>query len=409
MNDSTLFPLAPPPPPAPSSGNRSLLLVLILLLLVGAMALPYAAEQLSYANKRGELRAKSEAAAVELQRLGKTAELVKLEDTSKAFRLVAQLVEPSVVHINTESVRVVQKEVEDEWGLRVPRGRAQQRMRGQGSGVIVDKVNGYVVTNFHVIQDASALNVKLADGRSTDDVKVVGYDVLTDLAVLQIGINGLKSQIEWGDSNQLEVGDWVLAIGNPFGLDRTVTFGIVSAKDRRGVGSATPYQEFLQTDAAVNPGNSGGPLVDIQGKLVGINTAIIGEAFQGISFAIPSNAARKVYDELIQGGKISRGWFGVGLENISTDQDDQPEGKTAVGVLVTRIVPNSPAAKSGIRPGDILIRWGGKPVTDAMEFTLEIARTPVGSKVEAVIIRDGEPKKLEVTIGRRPEQTVIRR
>lgn len=408
MIDPMPFP-PPAPPPPPPAASRSLLLVLILLLLVGAMALPYGAEQLSYATKRGELRAKSEAAATELQRLGKTAELVKLEDTSKAFRLVAQLVEPCVVHINTESLRVVQKETEDEWGLRIPRGRAQQRMRGQGSGVIVDKDKGYVITNFHVIQDASAVNVKLADGRDTDDVKVVGYDVLTDLAVLQLGVGDLKAQIEWGDSNQLEVGDWVLAIGNPYGLDRTVTFGIVSAKDRRGVGSATPYQEFLQTDAAVNPGNSGGPLVDIQGKLVGINTAIIGESFQGISFAIPSSAAKKVYDELIKGGKFSRGWFGVGLENITADHPKQPGGDSPVGVLVTRIVPNSPAAKSGIRPGDILIMWDGKPVTDAMEFTLEIARTPVGSKIKAIVIRGGDQMELEVTIGQRPEQPAIRR
>lgn len=408
MTDPMPFPLpAAPPPPPPA--NRSLLLVLILLLLVGAVALPYGAEQLSYATKRGELRAKSDAAAAELQRLGKTAELVKLEDTSKAFRLVAQLVEPCVVHINTESVRVVQRETEDEWGLRTPRGRAQQRMRGQGSGVIVDKAKGYVITNFHVIQDASAVNVKLADGRDTDDVKVVGYDVLTDLAVLQIGVGDLKSEIEWGDSNQLEVGDWVLAIGNPYGLDRTVTFGIVSAKDRRGVGSATPYQEFLQTDAAVNPGNSGGPLVDIQGKLVGVNTAIIGEAFQGISFAIPSNAARKVYDELIKGGKVPRGWFGVGLESLSADQAKQFGGDSPVGVLITRIVPNSPAAKSGIRVGDILMQWDGKPVTEPMEFTLEIARTPVGKKIEALIVRSGEPMKITVEIGRRPEQPVIRR
>jgi len=406
MNDPMLFPPAASSPPPPQS--RSLLLVLILLLLVGAMVLPYGAERISYAMKRGELAAKSEVAAAELKRLGDNAELVRLSDTSRAFRLVAQRVEPSVVHINTESVRVVQKEVQDEWGLRSPRGNGRQRMRGQGSGVIVDADKGYIVTNFHVIQDASAVNVQLADGRRSDDVKLVGYDVLTDLAVLKIGLDRLTA-IEWGDSNQLEVGDWVLAIGNPFGLDRTVTFGIVSAKERRGVGSSTPYQEFLQTDAAVNPGNSGGPLVDITGKLVGINTAIIGEAFQGISFAIPSNAAHAVYNKLIEGGKFPRGWFGVGLENLSADQAKQLGGESPIGVVVTRIVPNSPAAKSGIRPGDILVRWGGRPVTDAMEFTLEIARTPVGSKIDAEILRGGEPLTLQVTIGERPEQTVIRR
>ncbi|MCE9606525.1 MAG: trypsin-like peptidase domain-containing protein [Planctomycetia bacterium] len=405
MQDPMLFPPAAPPPP---STYRVPILILILLLLVGAMVLPYGAEQLSYAMKRGELRAKSETAAAELVRLGENAELVKLSDTSRAFRLVAQRVEASVVHINTESVRVVQKEVQDEWGFRGPRTRGQQRMRGQGSGVIVDAANGYVLTNFHVIQDASSVNVKLADGRKSDDVKLVGYDVLTDLAVLKIGLERLTA-IDWGDSNELEVGDWVLAIGNPYGLDRTVTFGIVSAKDRRGVGSATPYQEFLQTDAAVNPGNSGGPLVDIHGRLIGINTAIIGESFQGISFAIPSNAAHEVYNKLIEGGKVARGWLGVGLDNLSADQVKQLGVDVPVAILVTRIVPDSPAAQGGLRKGDIILRWNDKPVTDAMELTLEVARTKIGTKIAVVVLRDDAEVKLTITIGQRPDDVGIRR
>jgi serine protease Do len=347
------------------------------------------------------LQAKSEIAAAELKRLGNNAELVKLSDTSRAFRLVAQAVEPSVVHINTESVRVVQKEVQDEWGFRLPRGKAQQRMRGQGSGVIVDAENGYIITNFHVIQDASTVTVHLADGRS-DRVTLVGYDPLTDLAVLKIGLKKLTA-VEWGDSNSLEVGDWVLAIGNPYGLDRTVTFGILSAKDRRGVAQSSPYQEFLQTDAAVNPGNSGGPLVDITGKLIGINTAIIGESFQGISFAIPSNSAHDIYNKIIEKGVVARGWFGVGLDNIAAE-----DGKQA-GVKVTRVVPDSPAARARIKAGDILVRFNGKPVTDAMEFTLEIARTPIGSIVECVVKRDDELVKVDVTIGQRPDELSGRR
>lgn len=396
MHDPMLFPPSASPASPPPSSGRIGLLILILLILVAVLALPYGAEKVSYAIKRGELQAKSEVAAAELKRLGENAELVKLSDTSRAFRLVAQTVEPSVVHINTESVRVVQKEVQDEWGFRLPRGKAQQRMRGQGSGVIVDAENGYVLTNFHVIQDASTVSVQLADGRS-DRVTLVGYDPLTDLAVLKLGLKKLTA-VEWGDSNSLQVGDWVLAIGNPYGLDRTVTFGILSAKDRRGVAQSSPYQEFLQTDAAVNPGNSGGPLVDITGKLIGINTAIIGESFQGISFAIPSNAAHEIYDKIIEKGVVARGWFGVGLENVAGEEGKPPE------VQVTRLVPGSPAARAGIKPGDVLVRFNGKPVTDAMEFTLEIARTQIGSIVECVVRRDDELLKVDVTIGQRPDE-----
>lgn len=411
MHDPMPFPPAQPPvqyaPPPPPASNRLGLLILILLLLVGAMVLPYGVEEFSYAMKRGELRAKSDVAAAELEQLGANAKLVKLADTSLAFRDAAKVVELSVVHINTESVRVVPKEADDEWGFRVPRGKGPQRTRGQGSGVIVDSAKGYILTNFHVIQDASSVNVRLADGTRTADVTLVGYDVLTDLAVLKIKSTKLKA-IEWGDSNSLEVGDWVLAIGNPYGLDRTVTVGVLSAKERRGVGS-TPYQEFLQTDAAVNPGNSGGPLVDVTGKLIGINTAIIGESFQGISFAIPGNTAHDVYEKIIAGGRVARGWFGVGLENLTPEEDDDPDGKAAVGLRVTRVVPGSPAAISGIRQGDILEEWDGKPVTDAMEFTLEIARTAIGKQIKCIVLRDGKRIPLQVTIGQRPDVTELKR
>ena len=196
-----------------------------------------------------------------------------------------------------------------------------------------------MLTNNHVIEDASAIHLKLSDGRTVRNCEVVGVDQLTDLAVLKIDLEGLAAA-PWGDSDALEVGDWVLAVGNPFGLDRSVTAGIVSAKERRNVVSSLPYQDFLQTDAAVNPGNSGGPLVNLQGEVVGINTAIVGDAFQGISFAIPSSIAREVYDRLKTTGKASHGWLGVGLNPLNEDLAEQ---LGAEGVLITNVFSDSPA------------------------------------------------------------------
>jgi serine protease Do len=381
-------------------------LLLILAALAFVLTLPYGVEQYFYARKRGELRARSEEASIELAKLGEGAKLVPLSDTARVFRAVAQRVEPCVVHINTEQVRVVREEQQDEWGLGVPYGRGE-RMRGQGSGVIIDAEQGYVVTNYHVIQGAANLNVTLADNRQIDDVTLVGYDVLTDLAVLKLEARDLKAA-EWGDSDALEPGDWVIAVGNPYGLDRTVTCGIVSAKERRGVARGSAYQEFLQTDAAVNPGNSGGPLVDLYGQVIGINTAIVGKAFQGISFAIPSTTAREVVTSLIANGRVARGWLGVGLDNLTPELAQKLGLEEAGGVIVTRVLANSPAALGGLRPGDVILQWNDKPVTDAVELTLEIGRTTIGSKIELGILREGKPRRLTITIGQRPDEGKVR-
>ncbi len=397
----------PPPPPPRAPSSRLPLLLVLLFALIFVTILPYMAEQVQYGMKRGELRARSEVAAEEIAKLGANANLVKLSDTSLAFRRVAELVEPSVVHINTESIKIVRQEMQDEWGMRVPYGRGQ-RMRGQGSGVIVDAAQGYVVTNFHVVQDAAALEVKLADGRTIADVRLVGYDVLMDLAVLKLNAQNLTAA-DWGNSDDLEVGDWVLAVGNPYGLDGTFTSGIVSAKERRGLARGSPYQDFLQTDAAVNPGNSGGPLVDITGKVVGINTAILGEAFRGISFAIPSNEARKVYNQLITEGRVARGWLGVGLDNLSAEQMKELDVEQTGGILVKRVLPNSPAALGGLRVGDVILQWDGEPAVDAMELTLDIARRKAGDKVEVIVLRGGGPQRLTITIGQRPDDVNVRK
>lgn len=395
------LPMSRPTPP-----SRLPLLLTILAAVAFIFALPYMAEQVNYSLKRGELRAKVESADAELKKLAAGVELVSLSDTSRAFRLVAQRVEPSVVHINTEGVRVVKAEMQDEWGSRVPYGRGE-RTHGQGSGVIVDAEKGYIVTNFHVIQEAAALNVMLADGRQIDDVHIVGYDVLTDLAVLQIKADKLIAA-EWGDSDELEVGDWVLAIGNPYGLDRTVTFGIVSAKQRRGLAKSSPYQDFLQTDAAVNPGNSGGPLVNVRAQIVGINTAIVGQSFQGISFAIPSDTAKDIYGKIVADGKVARAWLGVGLETL--DEKQAKELKlTGGGVLVTRLVPNSPSALGGIRPGDVIIAIDGQPVDDSMELTLRVGRGTIGTNITVTVVRAGREVPLSVTLGQRPDNLQLQR
>ena len=396
---------------SPPHERRLARLLWILTALCLALVLPYLAGRVQYSLTRAQLRAKAEAAAEELARLDQHAELVQLSDTSRAFRLVAHRIEPSVVHIDTvQSIEVRQARSLDEWGFQFPQGKRFYRAQGQGSGVIVDAENGYVLTNYHVVHNASQLQVKLSDGRTidSDSIQMVGYDVLTDLAVLRLQAGGL-SAAPWGDSEDLEVGDWVLAVGNPYGLDRTVTSGIVSAKQRGGLGSDNIYQTFLQTDAAVNPGNSGGPLVNIRGELVGITTAIVGEAYQGISFAIPTEVVRKVYDRLKEHGKVARGWLGVQLQELTPELVKHLGLKEPRGALVAGILPNSPSAEAGFEPDDVIVTWNGQKVTDSTSLPLQVAATDVGAKVKVEVIRGEQTVTLTVTIGERPEEGTLRR
>jgi serine protease Do len=384
-------------------------LLWILAALCLGLVLPYLAEQVQYSITRGQLRARSDAAAEDLDRLGKNAELVKISDTSRAFRDVAKLAGPCVVHIDTvqaEGGRGVFPT--DGWDLQFGHG-GQRILEGQGSGVIVDAEDGYVLTNYHVVSGANAILVRLSDGRviAGDDVGVVGFDAATDLAVLRINAGNLAS-IAWGDSQRLEVGDWVLAVGNPYGLDRTVTSGIVSAKQRRGV-NGTAYQDFLQTDAAVNPGNSGGPLLDIEGKLVGITTAIVGQAFQGITFAIPSEVAQDVYERLKQHGKVSRGWLGVQPQPVDEALAKKLGLPNPGGALVASVVTGSPADKAGLTAGDVIVQWNGQKVIDAAELPLLVARTKVDATVKVVVIRDGKELSLDVTTTERPPEAELGR
>jgi serine protease Do len=383
--------------PAGSASLRMIFGLLVLLVAAKFLVGPIV-ETVQYSVTRGQERAKAEVARTQLGRLA---------DTSAAFRLVAQAVGPSVVHIDTYrqtavSNRAGNEAEEDEWE-QIYGDRPQQLLStGQGSGVIVDE-SGYVLTNYHVIRQASAIKVKLSDGRTIRECQVVGVDPPTDLALLKIKADGLTAA-NWGDSDSLEVGDWVLAVGNPFGLDRSVTAGIVSAKQRRQVVDNMPYQDFLQTDAAVNPGNSGGPLVNLKGEVVGINAAIVGHGYQGISFAIPSGIARDIYQRLKATGTVARGWLGVSLDEVTKELADERGLTAAEGVLVRLVFPDSPAMQAGIVADDVIVEWNRHRVSDPTGLSLAVARTEIGAKVPVIVQRGAKQVRLEVVVGERPER-----
>jgi serine protease Do len=281
-----------------------------------------------------------------------------------------------------------------------PRQREFQQ-RSLGSGFIIDK-NGYIVTNHHVIRNAESIVVKLKNGKEYD-AEIVGTDSSTDLALIKIEAEGDLPFLKLGDSNEIEVGEWVLAIGNPFGLDHTVTSGIVSAKGRFiGAGQ---YDDFIQTDASINPGNSGGPLLDMDGMVIGINTAIVAGG-DGIGFAIPSSMAKIIIDQLQDAGAVTRGWLGVGIQDL--DSDLKEYYGIDHGVLVTEIFPDQPAQKSGIEQNDVILSVNGQRVDSARNLSRIVSGLPVGEKTIVEIFRDGKTRKVEVVIGKRDEVQTTR-
>ncbi len=314
------------------------------------------------------------------------------------YRWVVKRMEPSVVGVKAS--RIVEEQPSDELSAMFA-PRQEYRAQSEGSGVIIDK-DGYIVTNYHVISQSSQVDVDLADGRVVPG-KVVGADKLSDLAVLKIQADGLTAA-RWGDSDEIEVGDPVLAIGNPFELTRTVTAGIISGKGRHNVMENLNYQDFLQTDAAVNPGNSGGPLVDMQGHVIGINTAIVGPTYQGIGFAIPSNLAKKVCQILEVSGRVSRGWLGVATQALSPERAKQFGLADSNGALVSGVVRGSPAAAAGITLGDVIVRWNDVATNDPMELGLAVAAAKPGSTATVELIRDGKKITITVQVRERPAQ-----
>jgi serine protease Do len=269
------------------------------------------------------------------------------------------------------------------------------KQRSLGSGVIIDRA-GYIVTNYHVVRRASDITVRLTDGREFK-AKVVGRDSKTDITLIKITapVQDLPV-LALGDSDKMRVGDWVLAVGNPFGLAHTVTQGIISGTGR--VIGTGPYDNFLQTDAPVNPGNSGGPLINLQGEVVGITTAIVATG-QGIGFAVPSNVAKNVVNQLREKGKVVRGWIGVSVQEVTPEIAESFGMKRPVGALVGDVQPKSPAQAAGIRRGDIIVRFNGKEVRTVSDLPLMVAGTPVGRTVPLTVVREGKEITLTVKIG----------
>ena len=278
---------------------------------------------------------------------------------------------------------------------------SQPRRQSVGSGVIVDAKEGYVITNHHVIAKADAVSVTLTDRREID-AEVIGSDERTDVALLKIDANELTA-IEIGDSNALEVGDFVLAIGNPFAVGQTVTSGIVSALERSGLNNQN-YEDFIQTDASINPGNSGGALVDLDGELIGINTAIIAPAGGnvGIGFAIPTQIVKAIMEQLIEFGEIRRGSLGVYINDLTPDLAEALDLDISNGAVVTEIVPGSAAEESGIQAGDIITAVDNEPVKGASDLRNRIGVLRAGAEVSIDFMRDGDEKNVEVNISDRP-------
>jgi len=275
----------------------------------------------------------------------------------------------------------------------MPQPPEAYRMQGAGSGVIISR-DGYIVTNHHVVEGAKDITVTLAD-RQEYKARIVGRDPKTDLAVLKIDPKETLTEATLGNSEQLKVGDWVLAIGNPFGLSNTVTAGIVSAKGR--IIGAGPYDDFIQTDAPINPGNSGGPLFNMKGEVVGINTAIVPNG-QGIGFAIPVSVAKPLIPQLISKGEVTRGYIGVSIQAITPELAKAMNLKEAKGALVSDVVPGSPADKGGMKQGDVIIAFNQKNIDGPRDLSSWVAQTAVGQEAKVIILRDGNEKQLTLRI-----------
>ncbi len=268
-----------------------------------------------------------------------------------------------------------------------------------GSGFIISE-DGYIFTNNHVVEKADKIKVKLADGKEYD-AEVKGRDANTDLALIKIAPSGKLPTVRFGDSDKARIGDWVFAIGNPFGLNQTITAGIISAKGR--VIGAGPYDNFIQTDASINPGNSGGPLFNLDGEVVGINTAIVAQG-QGIGFAIPINMAKEILDDLKPREKTTRGWLGAAIQDLTDDMRENLKLKDRTGALVGDVFPGDPADKAGLKTGDVILGIAGKPVKDSHELLRIVAGLKVGSTVKLKVLREGRELSLQLKVGERKER-----
>ncbi|MEO0234065.1 MAG: Do family serine endopeptidase [candidate division WOR-3 bacterium] len=325
------------------------------------------------------------------------------------FRELAKKVIPAVVHISSESVVKVSPffPFDDpffrEFFKDFP--QLENKNRSLGTGFLIS-ADGYIVTNYHVIKGAQKISIKLLDGREfkEKEIEVVGKDDRTDIALLKLKNVKNMPYLNFGDSDNIEVGDWVMAAGNPFGFDGTITVGVISAKNRTNINlSEGPvYQDFIQTDASINPGNSGGPLVDVYGNVIGVNTAIASPSGGnvGIGFAIPSNMVVMVINQLKDKGLVSRGYLGIYPQELTTDLKKKFKMKDEeTGILVSQVEENSPAYKAGIKEGDIILEFDGKKVENVSKFRILVAQTKVGKNVKILILREGNKITLEAKIG----------
>jgi serine protease Do len=361
-----------------------------------------------------------------------------LKQTGKAFASVAKSVSPSVAFIQVESkvpdstITEFSLPFGDDWRFgddlfkrffgddfmgipRGPRFETPQRERqtiGQGSGFVFSKKNGlmsdktYIITNNHVVADADRILVKFQDGREYD-AKITGRDPQSDIAIIEIKVSGLPV-LPLADSSKVDVGEWVIAIGNPFGLSHTLTVGVVSAKGRTSLG-INDYEDFIQTDAAINPGNSGGPLVNLDGEVVGINTAIFSRSggYMGVGFAIPINLGKAIANQLIEKGAVTRGYIGIVIQPLTIDLAESFGLDSNQGILIAQVTKNAPADKAGLRQGDIIVAYRGEPVNDVGSFRNLVSLTPPGSRESMTILRDGKKKNLIIVIGKLAKDNVV--
>ena len=352
--------------------------------------------------------------------LPKNDKLTTAKSLGQAFVEVAKKVQPSVVNITTEktiTIKPWERFGEDFFkgspfeeffrGFGGPREKGKEyrhRQRSGGSGVIVDK-EGYILTNNHVIEGADKVRVRLNDGREFI-ATVKGQDSRTDLAVLHIKAKDLPVAI-LGDSDKLDVGEWAIAIGSPFGLEHTVTVGVISAKGRSGLGTGT-YEDFVQTDASINPGNSGGPLINIDGEVIGINAMII-QPGTGIGFAIPINMAKQILNDLIKTGKVVRPWLGISVQDLTPEMMEHFKVKEKEGVLVGQVYQGTGAEKAGLASGDIIKAVEDKPIKNVSELVKEIQKKKVGQKLKLGIVRDGKAMTIEVTTSAMPDKAELQK